>query len=186
MTYARGADKPARSTPDRIGLHPAMLASERLLKRCEVSFGRASGPGGQHRNKVETACTITHEPTGISASASERRHQSQNRHQALFRLRLKLAMQVRRRVHPEHYQPSDLWIGRRQGRQISVNPKHRDYPGLLAEALDVIGARNFDVAGAAGVLGVSMSQIAKLLRHHKPAFAKMNKGREQIGLKPLR
>jgi len=40
---------------------------------------RASGPGGQHRNKVETAVRCTHTQTKISATASEAKSQSQNK-----------------------------------------------------------------------------------------------------------
>jgi len=130
--------------------------------------------------------SITHEPTGVAASASERRHQAQNRHEAIFRLRLNLARKVRRKIDREKYSPSELWESRRQGRQVSVNPRHRDFPGLLAEAMDVVMARDGDVAGAAGILGVSMSQLAKLIRHDRPAFGKVNQIREERGLKPLK
>lgn len=167
-------------------LHPAALSDEALLRQCEVGFGRSSGPGGQHRNKVETAVTILHKPTGIAAQAGERRRQIENRHAALRRLRLKLAMDLRRDVHPSRYQPSELWESRRQGDKMSVNPKHRDYPGLLAEALDVIWARGFDVAGAAGVLGVTMSQLARLVRHDRHAFAMVNEGRVIRGLPAMK
>src|SRR5262245_52614696 len=130
-------------------VHPAALDDDDLLKLCEVTFGRASGPGGQHRNKVETAATITHKRTGLSASASERRKQYENRLVALKRLHLKLALEVRTNVQPDKHRASELWERRRQGEKMSVNPEHRDFPGLLAEALDVIVARRFDVAGAA-------------------------------------
>ena len=63
---------------------------------------------------------------------------------------------------------------------------HADYPALLAEAMDVIVARRYDVAGAAGVLDVSMSQLAKLVRHNKKAFAVVNRGREDQGLPRLK
>ena len=36
-------------------IHPAALPFDALLKECEVRRLRRSGPGGQHRNKVETA-----------------------------------------------------------------------------------------------------------------------------------
>lgn len=166
--------------------HPATLEDDDLLKQCESSFGRTSGPGGQHRNKVETAAYLTHLPTGIEAAARERRRQIENRREAVARLRLKLAVQVRTRVHREKHKPSELWRSRRQGRQMSINPKHADYPALLAEALDLIVARGFDVAGAAGVFGVSMSQLAKLVRHNKHAMALVNAGRTQRGLPALK
>lgn len=163
-----------------------MLDEADLLRDCEMTFGRTGGPGGQHRNKVETACTITHTPSGITSGASERRQQGQNRSIAIFRLRVKLAVGLRRDVDRERYRPTELWKSRRQGSQISVNPKHADFPALLAEALDVIHARGCDVAGAAGILGVSMSQLAKLVRHNRFAFAAVNDGRTSRGLRALR
>lgn len=167
-------------------LHPAALSDETLLKQCEIVFGRASGPGGQHRNKVETAVTLTHKPTGIHASASERRKQYENRLVALRRLRLRLAMEFRRNIDPRRYAPSDLWRSRRQGDKMPVNPHNRDYPSLLAEALDVVIAARFDVAGSAGILGLTMSQLARLIRHEKHAFAMVNEGRTARGLPALK
>lgn len=163
-----------------------MWPDEDLLKDCTVNFGRESGPGGQHRNKVATAAEILHEPTGIIGRASERRHQSQNRHVALFRLRLKLARDMRRSIDLNTYAPSELWETRRQGRQMPVNPRHRDYPGLLAEALDIVTACRWDVATAAGILGLSMSQLAKVIRHDKASFAQVNAGRTERGLPALK
>jgi hypothetical protein len=67
-----------------------------------------------------------------------------------------------------------------------VNPENHDYPALLAEAMDVITARRFDVAGAAGILGITMSQLTRLIRHERHAFALVNDGREATGLAKLR
>ena len=166
--------------------HPATLPEEKLLKQCDTEFGRTAGPGGQHRNKVETAVSITHRPTGVIGQATERRRQYDNRRMAMRRLRMKLAVHVRTSVHPARHRPSELWESRRQGRQMSINPKHKDYPALLAEALDVVAARKFDVAGAAGVLKISMSQLAKLIRHEKHALALVNEGRTKRGLPALK
>jgi peptide chain release factor len=51
---------------------------------------RASGPGGQHVNRTESAVRVTHLPTGLQASASEERSQHRNRKLALARLGAKL------------------------------------------------------------------------------------------------
>ncbi len=60
---------------------------EALLAECEVETVKGSGPGGQHRNKTETAVRLLHRPTGLRAQASERRSQGQNMGVALERLR---------------------------------------------------------------------------------------------------
>jgi len=58
-----------------------------LLAQCDVETLKGSGPGGQHKNKTETAVRLLHRPTGIRAQASERRSQGQNMGVALERLR---------------------------------------------------------------------------------------------------
>lgn len=183
------AHRPAHLDPRSLfveGRHPATLDDAELLRQCKVDFGRVAGPGGQHRNKVETAVTIVHLPTGVETRATERRSQAQNRSVALFRLRLKLAIKVRTWVSRDNHQPSQLWRTRRQGEKMAVNPEHEHYPSLLAEALDLIVARNYDIAGAAGRLGITMSQLARLVRHERHAFAMVNEGREATGLPRLK
>lgn len=166
--------------------HPATLEEVELLRQCTLEFGRVSGPGGQHRNRVDTAAFILHTPSGVETHATERRSQAQNRHEAIKRLRRKLAVRCRTVVSRDHHEPSELWRRRRQGDKMSVNPDHWDYPALLAEALDLVVARRFDLAGAAGLLGITMSQLSRLIRHDKAAFAAVNAGREAIGLPKLR
>jgi hypothetical protein len=168
------------------GPHPSTLEDAAFLAQCEIDTGRVSGPGGQNRNRVDTAVWIKHVPTQIDTHATERRSQAQNRHVAIFRLRLKLACKVRTITNRDAHKPSELWRTRRQGEKMPVNPEHHDYPALLAEAMDVVTARRFDVAGAAGILGITMSQLTRLIRHQRHAFALVNDGREAIGLTKLR
>jgi peptide chain release factor len=52
----------------------------------EESFARSSGPGGQNVNKVATAVTLRHRPSGISVTVQDSRSQAVNRKLARERL----------------------------------------------------------------------------------------------------
>jgi protein subunit release factor B len=71
---------------------------EELARDCRIEFYKASGPGGQHRNKVETAVRIVHVPTGVRAQASERRSRERNRTEALMRLAAALERRSRKKT----------------------------------------------------------------------------------------
>ncbi len=166
-------------------MHPAQLADDDLLGQCRVGKGRSSGPGGQHRNKVETKVILTHEPTGIRAHAGERRSAVENQRVALFRLRLALATEVRHGVAPGECR-SPLWLSRCRAGRIECNPGHRDFPALLAEALDVLAACGQDARKAGLRLVCSPTQLVRLLKEHPPALERWNREREARGLHPMR
>lgn len=167
--------------------HPATLPADALLHQCHTWRQRRSGPGGQHRNKVETAVVIEHLPTGIRGEASERRSQEQNRRQALLRLRTQLAIHHRTPVDAvANYEPSELWRSRLAGRHIPISSRHEDFPALLAEALDVISAADFRLPSAAAALGTTTSQLVKLLAREPAALALVNGERRTRRLRPCK
>jgi hypothetical protein len=164
-------------------VHPAAIDPDALLGECTERHTRRSGPGGQHRNKVATAVILRHEPTGLTAEASERRSQAENRSVALRRLRLRLALEHRSPTPPAG--PSDLWRSRSRDGRIVVAVEHRDYPALLAEACDALAAADWQLAPAAGTLGVTSSQLVGLLRRCPAAWTAANAARAAHGLNAL-
>ncbi len=164
--------------------HPASMEPERLLAQCDVRRQRRRGPGGQHRNKVETAVVIRHRPTGIEAEASERRSQAENRRSAIRRLRVRLALKVRTSVDGGDV-PSPLWQSRCRGGRLAVRRDHEDFPTLLAEALNVVMDRNADLTVAAETMGCTRSQLTKLFKVVPEALQLVNRRRRSLGLLPL-
>ncbi len=166
-------------------VHPATLDEEALRAQCDERRTKGSGPGGQHRNKVETKVVLTHRPTGVVGQAGERRSQPENRHVAVRRLRLALAVGVRT-PGAAAAAPSPLWRSRCRGGRIACNPEHADFPALLAEALDVLADADHDPRRAGAILGCTPTQLVRLLGDHPHALAALNAARVAKGMHPVR
>jgi protein subunit release factor B len=95
-----------------------------LAQQVVVETYRSSGPGGQRKNKTETAVRLTHLPSGITVIATEYRSQAQNRKLAFERLRehlLKLNRPRRRRMPTSV--PWSAMEKRKEGKKIRSKRK---------------------------------------------------------------
>lgn len=163
--------------------HPVRLPVEELLKHCTIRHARRRGPGGQHRNKTESAVVIRHDPTGIEGQAAERRSQLDNHRNAVKRLRMNLALEIRC-LEDGAAAPSDLWQSRCSNGKIFCSDEHADFPALIAEALDVTADHHGHLTGSAGQLGCTVSQLVKFLAKEPAALVRLNVLRKQYGLPP--
>src|SRR5260370_34651656 len=84
------------------------LTDAQLLGQCAVDTYRASGPGGQKRNKTSSAVRIRHPSSGLIVIAEESRSQHENRARALRRLRQAFFLRVRQALPPEGLTPEAL------------------------------------------------------------------------------
>ncbi|GMP68344.1 hypothetical protein CsSME_00027987 [Camellia sinensis var. sinensis] len=147
------------------------MTDQQLMTQCDMDTFKSSGPGGQHRNKRESAVRIKHLPTGIVAQAAEDRSQHKNRAAALARLRTLLALKVRNAVDLDAYSPPQELLqilpakstirGSSCGPQIG--PNNPKFALGMQALLDLIFAVEGSVSDAARKLGLSTGALSRLI-----------------------
>jgi hypothetical protein len=168
------------------------LTDEQLKAQCETDLYRASGPGGQKRNKTSSAVRLRHLPSGLIVIAEESRSQHENRARALRRLRQALFLEVRESWPPERLTAEALaahpaWAAAvgGDGRVRLGRKDERFWPaaGVVLDVLAAVGARVGDVAG---LLGVSTGNLIDFLQTDPKLWQQANELRNRFGHKPLR
>jgi hypothetical protein len=173
--------KPTGSKP----IHPACLPTDQLLANCQIQRGRRGGPGGQNRNKVETAIVIEHLASGVQSQSHRLRTQAANQEAAIFQLRCQLAIEVRGTGDDLPATCQQLWERRVRNGRIALSSSHEDFPCMLAIAMDRLAMENWQPAPAATALQITTSQLIKMIRSHPAAFQFLNQQRANCNLPPL-
>ena len=96
------------------------------LKEVEIKYQaiRASGPGGQHVNKTDSAVRVTHIPSGVSAVSQDQRSQFANK--KIARLKLALIFAEKRELSASKTK-EDLW---KQNFELERGNEVRTYEGV--------------------------------------------------------
>ena len=167
-----------------------LLASDdALIAQCEVDRYRASGPGGQHRNKTESAVRLRHRPTGVTAIGEDSRSQAENKIHAVRRLRAAIALEVREPVALDGFAPSPRLAALVAGGTAPLGAKTRltgEYWAAIGELLDLLVAGDVEIAATAQRLGLTTGALSKLLLHDDLVARTVNDLRRARGMRPLR
>lgn len=157
-----------------------------LASACTMDTFKASGPGGQKRNKTSSAVRLRHLATGVSAEADESRSQHENRAKAVRRLRLALATEVRDPLDPVAWEPpAALVLLVRVGSGPAIRREPR-YATAIAVVFDLLEAHGWSLADAAAHLGVSTAALGRFVAEEEFVFRAANTRRRAFGLSPLR
>lgn len=163
------------------------LSDEELLKQCDWYAGRASGPGGQKRNKTHSAIMLTHTPTGITCIANEHRMQGENRALAMKRLRLQLVLAVRREVDLETFAiPDAVKTQINRDGKLGVNEDNPLYLQIIATMLDLLVVYRGQVGKAADRLGISTTNFINLLHRNPKLWTTAQELRKRYNMPPLK
>jgi RF-1 domain len=168
------------------------LTDEQLLAQCEVDTYRASGPGGQKRNKTSSAVRLRHLPSGLIVIAEESRSQHENKARALRRLRKALFLHLREPIDPEERNPEvlarhpDFAPARGADGRLYVGVKDPRFWPAAGVVLDVLAALEARVSEAAEALGISTANLVDFLQSDPKLWQQANALRTRAGQKPLR
>jgi hypothetical protein len=170
------------------GAYSFLTIDDKLLAHaCRVEAYQASGPGGQKRNRTYSAIRLTHSATGISVIAEESRSQNENRLKALRRLRMAIALRVRKESGRDGFTlPESIKPYFKQDTPLQVNQKNPLYPVVCAAILDALYIEQGSIGDASRQLGLSTGRLNRFLGKDSDLLHAVNQLRAHFTLKPLR
>jgi hypothetical protein len=168
------------------------LSDDQLLAQCDVDTYRASGPGGQKRNKTSSAVRLRHPASGLLVIAEESRSQHENKAKALRRIRQALYLKLRDALAGVAKTPEALWarpelaaVRTAAGRLEARRKDPRFWPAA-GVVLDVLEAAEARVSDAARLLRISTGNLIDFLGTDPKLFEQANVLRQRHGQKPLK
>src|SRR5437763_1305333 len=162
------------------------LTDDQLRAQCETDLYRASGPGGQKRNKTSSAVRLRHPPSGLIVIAEESRSQHENRARALRRLRRGLYLKVREELPAEELTGERLALreglagARDGGGRLHLGRKDPRYWPAVGVVLDVLEAVGGRLSEAAELLGTSTANLGDFLRTDDKVWEQANQMRARF------
>ncbi|XP_028769282.1 uncharacterized protein LOC114726755 isoform X2 [Neltuma alba] len=169
--YSNATNASVDTVAEGLGKRYLELTDEELLRQCDMDTFKSSGPGGQHRNKRESAVRLKHIPTGIIAQAAEDRSQHKNRASALTRLRALIALKVRSTVDLDAYLPPQELLQILPAKSSirgsdcgpRIGPNNPKFVLGMQALLDLIFAVGGSISEAAKFLGLSTGALSRLI-----------------------
>ena len=167
----------------RIDWH--VLTDDQLLAQCEWDRYRASGPGGQKRNKTDSAVRLRHQPTGLIVLSADSRSQHENRAKALRRLRAALAFELRQPLAETDPLP-DYLVSSLSAGKLKLSARNPSFLPIAAWTLDLLDLSIGQVSSVAERLGISTGNLVRFLQTDPDCWQAANRLRAKHSLPALR
>jgi hypothetical protein len=165
------------------------LTDAQLLVQCDVDTYRASGPGGQKRNKTSSAVRLRHAPSGLLVIAEESRSQHENKAKALRRLRQAFFLKWRQPLSDDELagasSSAEIKAARSGDSRLNVGRRDPRYWPAVGVILDVLLHHEGRVAETARALDTSTANLVDFLAKDPKAWEQLNQMRVRFGHKKL-
>jgi hypothetical protein len=151
------------------------MSDAELLRHCRMDVMRGSGPGGQKRNRTESAVRLTVQGSGVQVVCDKTRSQAKNRELALREIRLRLALECRfptQETERGWTEPPPL--------------KHPEFPVWVARVLDVFASHGWQAGETARALKTSTNHFSRGVLSDDRVLRAVNRERERLGLRALK